>query len=117
VGIINPDSMYPSDVYGTDIMTGETHAISTHAELSPELLGRVHAAGARVAWVEANTEAGAGSLLHVAAAATGKVSETVDVQGLWSPALADDLLVFVAPRQDNAGLDDVWVLPLDPIAP
>jgi hypothetical protein len=116
-GIINPDSMIPSDVYGTQVSTGETHAISVHAELSPESLGSVHAAGVNVAWVEANTEMGVGSRVQLANAATGKVSETIDVPGLWSPALAADLVVFIAPRDDNAGLDDVWVLPLEPTIP
>ncbi|MGB0591227.1 MAG: hypothetical protein ACPGU1_16240 [Myxococcota bacterium] len=117
VGIINPDSMIPSDVYGTAVATGETHAISVHAELSPELLGRVHAAGAQVAWVEANTAAGEGSLLRVADAATGKVVETIDEPGLWSPSLSTEVVTFIAPRSGNADLDDVWVLPLSPSVP
>jgi hypothetical protein len=114
---INPDSMIPSDVYGTEVATGVTYAISVHAELSPEALGRVHAASNRVAWTEANPEADLASRLVVADAATGKVSVSIDVPGLWSPALASDLVVFIAPREDNAGLDDVWVLPLEPSVP
>jgi len=117
VSVVNPDSMIPSDVFGTNALTGQTDALSVHAELSPELEGAVHAAGGRVAWVESTLDLDVPTRLVVADAGTGKVAVAVEVQSAWAPALSEDLLVFVAPRDDNGGMNDVWVLPLDSAAP
>ena len=114
---INPDSMIPSDVYATDVQSGDTHALSVHAELSPELLGRVHAAHGRAVWLEANPAAALAPRLVVADIAAGKELASIEIPGLWAPSLGAEMVAFIAPREDNAGLDDVWVLPLDPMSP
>ncbi|MDP6943908.1 MAG: hypothetical protein QF464_07120 [Myxococcota bacterium] len=117
VGVINPDSMIPTDVYGTNALTGDTEAVSVHAEIAPQMEGAVQASGGRVAWVEADPDLGLESRVVVADAESADVETVVEVDGVWAPALSADLLVFVAPRDDNDDMNDVWVLPLAPNAP
>ena len=114
VSIINPDSMMPDDVFGTPIDGGETFAYSEHAELFPGLDGAPSASAGQVAWLESVPGEVPLSRVVIADAVDATVLEVVEGTGIDQPRLssAADFLAFIAPRADNGGQDDVWVLPL-----
>ena len=114
VSIINPDSMMPDDVFGTPLDGGETFAYSEHAELLPGLDSRPSASAGQVAWLESVPGEVPLNRAVVADATTGEQLLTVEAPGVDQPRLSAtaDYLAFTAPRADNGGQADVWVLPL-----
>ncbi|MFO0744979.1 MAG: hypothetical protein U1F43_04785 [Myxococcota bacterium] len=111
--IVNPDSMYPTDLFATDIAADEVGAtvrLTRHGELREGYDGAIRTAGERLAWLESTP---AEDHLRIAASAIEADSaQAVAVPGLRAFALGASLAAFIAPRDDNAGLDDLWVLPL-----
>ncbi len=109
--IINPDSMMPSDLFVTDIVGGTTSPLSSHAEVGPSTPLSLK---------------GSSSLLLFAEGVVGSERERLNVYNLVTsePVLAleepaisgfsigTDYVGFTAPRPDNEGLGDVWILKL-----
>jgi len=112
--IINPDSMHPGDVSLTVAADGATFPATVHAERAPGLDEVPRAAGSRFAWLSSPANDLETTRLRVVATdATAVTSE--DVPGRASSVAASASHVAVtAPRADNGGFDDVWVLPLGP---
>jgi hypothetical protein len=111
--IVNPDSMWPSDVLSTQAESGETTALTVHAELSGRLTSHIDGLGERVVWLE--SEPGLPRLGRLVRRELGAgVSDTLfqlsDMNGV---ALGSDYAVVTAPRADNDGLSDLHLFPLD----
>ncbi|MGM0577357.1 MAG: TolB family protein [Myxococcota bacterium] len=107
--IINPDSMHPGDVLATDVVAGTTTALTSGVVIEEGLAAGPTAAAGRVAWLESAPGPPVERRLRVADPAGGAVALTLEVPGAESPVLAGDRLVFLAPRDDNGGLPDVWI--------
>lgn len=114
--IVNPDSMFPSDVFVTDIAgdtVNGTARATTHGELRDGMDGAIRAAAGRLAWLDATPTARRLRLVDATdPLSVDTAGQTVVEDGLHAFALGSELVAFIAPRSDNAGLDDLWVLPL-----
>jgi hypothetical protein len=113
ISIINPDSMMPIDIYGTNLLTGETGPYSEHAEVAPGVDPKPTAAGGRVAWVESVPGELPLARVRVADSVTGELEQTIELLSIQQAQVSDTTLAIIAPRQDNGGQPDVLVLPLD----
>ncbi|MCC6622152.1 MAG: hypothetical protein IT385_12890 [Deltaproteobacteria bacterium] len=115
--IVNPDSMYPSDVLVSEVVAGVlggTTRLTRHGELRDGVDGSLRAAGARLAWIASRPiDGGAGGAETLVLTEGLVTTDTIDEPGLTTFGLGASLLAFVAPRADNDGLPDAWVLPLD----
>lgn len=113
--VINPDSMIPSDVFSVTAATGQdVRALSVHSEQWGARLSAPQAAGGRVAWLEGlpgSTDPAAQRLL-VVGVPLAEVQLDRAVDGGSDASLSDGYVAFIAPREDNEGLPDVWILPL-----
>lgn len=111
--IINPDSMIPSDVFVTRVADGATFPATFHAERAAASDGAPRAAAGRIAWIEAAPPDPAASILRVVDAETLADALALPVGGVVERlAISPTLVALTAPRADNDGLDDVWVLRL-----
>lgn len=113
--IINPDSMRPSDVFVVEIDTGVTMMpASVHAELAGGLDGRPAADGTRLAWLESIPGAIDPILRRAVVVEVPQMTVVADTTEarITSVTFKSNRLAFLAPRDDNSGLTDVWVLQL-----
>ncbi len=114
--IINPDSMIPSDVFITDAVTGATSSLSLHGHVEPTLDGAPTASGSRVAWIESIPGAPAEQrrvrMVDLADGGAEPVQTVTQLVGLSQARLGPNHLAVTAPRPDNDGLSDLWILPL-----
>jgi hypothetical protein len=110
--IINPDSMMPSDVYLTDMTTGTTTALTEHSEVGPGTPILLEGAGAKVAFAEGILDSARERVRVISL--EGLFPEVVSIEeaGISEITIGADYVGFVAPRDDNEGLSDVWLLPL-----
>jgi hypothetical protein len=108
--IINPDSMIPSDVNLTDIVSGTTTPLTQHAELGANTPTSLRATDTHVAFAEGimNSDRERIRVIDMASGAVEVV--LVEEPELTHFALGTGVLGFVAPRADNEGLDDAWLL-------
>ena len=113
ISIINPDSMMPVDVYGTNVLTGDTAPYSEHAEVAPGVDPQPSAAGGRVAWIESVPGELPLTRVRLADSVTAELEQTIELLSIQQAQVSDATLAIVAPRQDNGGQPDVLVLPLD----
>ena len=116
--IVNPDIMFPSDVFATTVDSQLTVALTDRIVARPAMSLATPALAGRAAWLEADASvAGNGPTapgrVQVASLA-GAVVTTEPILGLTGLALGRAHLAFMAPRADNGGLSDIWVLPLGP---
>ena len=112
--IVNPDSMYPSDVYVNDVLgDGTTTQVTRHGELRGGQDGALRAAGKRLGWLQSAPAAIGTTSDSLVVSDDGTVSSVVTLPSIESFGLGTGALVFSAPRADNGGLPDAWVLPLD----
>jgi hypothetical protein len=111
-GILNPDSMIPSDVWRVDLTTGDGDLISSHVEMAPGLPIDVQARGEHVAWMASDpSEPG----VHTLVVATLSDGSNVLSEALVSPggfALTDTHVGFTARDADGEGPITVWIAPL-----
>jgi hypothetical protein len=119
--IINPDSMMPADVMLVDVASGVAVDASVHSELWPALPAEPVAAGGLIAWAEAVPDPVApaglpdptsGRVRAVFAADPTAQAGLAQAQGIREIAISPGALGFIAPRADNEGMNDVWILPL-----
>ncbi|PKN55852.1 MAG: hypothetical protein CVU56_19135 [Deltaproteobacteria bacterium HGW-Deltaproteobacteria-14] len=112
--IINPDSMHPGDVFLTNAADGATFPASFHAERAPGLDEVPRGAGGRVTWLESPANDLGATRLRVANNdATPLLSEDLAARAS-SLALSPTHAAITAPRPDNGGFEDVWILPVGP---
>ncbi len=107
--ILNPDSMMPSDLMLTDVLSGATTAATFHAELRPGVQPAPAAAAGLVAWLESAAGAPATTRLRVIEADGLAPILSVAEQGIEAFAMSGTHVAFLAPRADNGGLVDVWI--------
>lgn len=113
--IINPDSMMPTPIRARATGTGEGVALAPNARVMGDLLGGslgpVAEAG-RAAWIESPPGKPGVGLVVVADIATASEVQSLEVPAVVGVALSESHVAFVAPRADNDGQDDVWILGL-----
>ncbi len=109
--IINPDSMMPSDVFLTDLATGQTRRVSTHAELDAATPAAPLGRGGRVAWLESLPGAGpaAQRIVVVDVSDPSVPVLTANVQGATSLALSESWVGAAAPPGGAGAPSDVWL--------
>ena len=110
--IVNPDSMYPSDVFVRDV-AGVTTRLTRHGELRAGQDGALHATGSRLAWLQSAPATIGATRDSVVVSDANVVTTTIELPSIETLGLGTGALVFSAPRADNGGLPDAWVLPLD----
>ena len=116
--IVNPDIMFPSDIFATTVDSQLTVALTDRIVARPAMSLATPALAGRAAWLEADASvagnaADAPGRVQVASLAGAAVT-TEPIAGLTGLALGRAHLAFMAPRADNGGLSDIWVLPLAP---
>lgn len=111
--IVNPDSMWPSDVFTTQAESGDTTALTEHAELSGSLTSNIDGLGERVGWIEA-VPGQARTGRFVRHDITASLSDTLfTLDEITGVALGSGYAVVTAPRTDNDGQSDLHLFPLD----
>ncbi len=105
--VINPDSMYPSELWTTRVVTGATVLTYPHLELPPTASPQILGAAGAFAWLDGEPGSGRPRLRVVGI--DGQTATTVTTLGMVDFALSDTHTAFVAPRADNDDLDDLWI--------
>jgi hypothetical protein len=108
--IINPDSMIPSDVNLTDIVTGTTSALTQHVELGASTPTTLKGRSPYIAFAEGIMNSDRERVRVFNVAAGGIEAALIEEPGVQALTLGKGMLGFIAPRADNEGLDDVWLL-------
>jgi len=111
-GILNPDSMIPSDVYLRPWSTGELIPLSQHAERDMMLDNRLVSSASRVGWLASIPGTQDTRRLTVVDVTTGETEVQIELDGISTITLTDTYLGFIAPRPDNAEAGDVWLFEL-----
>ena len=112
--IINPDSMHPGDVFLTNAADGATFPATFHAERAPGLDEVPRGAGGRVSWLESPANDLGATRLRVAGVDATPLISTDLAARASSLALSATHAAITAPRPDNGGFEDVWILPVGP---
>lgn len=108
--ILNPDSMIPTEPWALNVSTGASTVLATEQNIRAASRSLVVRAGNNFAWLR-QTSPNPEDMEIVVVGPTGVEQDVYQAAGATEVTGGGGWLGFVAPRTDNSGESDVWLLP------